>query len=124
MMKYRLFKKLDNKEGFSLIELMIALTIFAVGILALAQLQTSAIIYNSEAQRYSAATIIAQNKIDEIRAMPFNDIVNETENIDSYTVTTTVINNDPIDDAKSIDVVVSWVHKGNKSYTLQTIIGR
>lgn len=123
MMKYRVIKKLANKEGFSLIELMIALTIFAIGILALAQLQSSAIVYNSEARRYTEATIIAQSKMDEFRTIPFINIDDETENIDSYTITTTVTVG-PIDDTKSIDVVVSWVHKGNKTYSLQTIVGK
>lgn len=122
--------KLRSDKGFSLIEMLIAITIFAVGLLAMAQLQTHAIVYNAQAQRHTVATIHAQNIIDELRAMDFDLLIdenNKTVPIDGYTITTKVTPDepDPSDTAiQTIDIEVMWTYKGAKNYTLTTAIAK
>jgi type IV pilus assembly protein PilV len=57
-----------SQSGFSLIELLVAITILAVGLLGMAQLQVTAIKANSQSATIMAATAIAQKAIEEIAA--------------------------------------------------------
>lgn len=62
-----------NQKGFSLIEILIAMAIFAFGILAVAAMQIKAIQGNSFAGGMTEATNVAQNKMEELIALPYND---------------------------------------------------
>jgi prepilin-type N-terminal cleavage/methylation domain-containing protein len=58
-----------SQSGFTLVELLVAVMILAVGLLGLAQLQVSAIKANSQSATTTAATAIAQRYIERITAM-------------------------------------------------------
>ena len=58
-------------QGFSLVEVLIANVILAVGVLSVAQLFTLAIASNVAAARRTEATILASQKLEELRAMPW-----------------------------------------------------
>jgi type IV pilus assembly protein PilV len=59
----------NSQSGFSLIELLVAVVILAVGLLGLAQLQVTAIKSNSQSTAKIAATAIVQRAIEEVAAM-------------------------------------------------------
>lgn len=61
-------KKINN-DGFTLIEVMIALTIFAVGLLALAGMQITGIKGNSKAQSLTVRTAAGTGIISQILAL-------------------------------------------------------
>ena len=63
----------SGKNGFSLIEVLIALVILAVGILAMGKMQIGSIKGNSFSQEVTQATVLAQTKLEELRKMPFDD---------------------------------------------------
>ena len=56
----------SGQAGFSLIELLVAVVILAVGLLGLAELQVTAIRANSQSATMMAAATIAQGVIEEI----------------------------------------------------------
>lgn len=56
-----------KRDGFSLIEAMVALTILAIGLLALALLQTTAIKVNALASKSTVATQLAQDRMEFFR---------------------------------------------------------
>lgn len=58
-----------DQRGFSLVEMLAAVTILAVGLLALAGLQMTAIRTNSHAANLAEATGIAQAAIERIQAL-------------------------------------------------------
>lgn len=64
---------LSRKNGFSLIEAMIALVLFAVGMLAVGAMQIGSIKGNSFSQGLTQATVLSQQKLEELKNMPFND---------------------------------------------------
>jgi type IV pilus assembly protein PilV len=66
-------KIIQKDQGFTLIEVLIALTIFAVGLLAVAAMQTSAIKVNSTADQITTRITWAQDKIEELMALPYTD---------------------------------------------------
>jgi len=62
-----------NEKGFSLIELMIAVVVLGVALLALAQMQISALHANFSARDMTVATTLAQDKIEELQGIVFDD---------------------------------------------------
>ncbi|MEA3386754.1 MAG: prepilin-type N-terminal cleavage/methylation domain-containing protein [Thermodesulfobacteriota bacterium] len=63
----------NDEKGFSLIEILIAITVFAIGILAVGEMQIHAIVGNSDAAWRSSANSITVSFLEEFRRMPFND---------------------------------------------------
>lgn len=67
-----------GEEGFSLIEVLISLTILAVGLLSLALLQVTAIKGNAGASKSTIATELAQAKLELFRRATWATIDNST----------------------------------------------
>lgn len=63
--------KFDEK-GFSLVELLIAISLMAIGLLAAAGMQVTAINSNSFANRLSVATTLAHGVMEDILAREYN----------------------------------------------------
>jgi type IV pilus assembly protein PilV len=60
-----------NEKGFSLIEVLMAITIFAIGFLAMAAMQTSALKGNNTARGTTEAAGLLQAKVEELRMAPY-----------------------------------------------------
>jgi type IV pilus assembly protein PilV len=121
-------KNLNNK-GFSLIEMLIAVTILAVGLLAVAGLQVTAIQGNSHGNTISQATTLAEDRIEAIRNMDYAAIVyapnpSIESNVDGtiYTRETLVEVDIPLPDLKRITVTVRWDTNRPHQIVLRTII--
>jgi type IV pilus assembly protein PilV len=116
-----------NQKGFSLIEVMIALIILAVGLLGIAGLQITSIKGNSFSRYMTQASILAQNKLENLRNLPFDDQkltgAQPTEQITKsglvFTVGYTVglVGNT----MKKITTNVRWTDQTNHSISLSTI---
>jgi type IV pilus assembly protein PilV len=59
---------LKSNKGFSLIEVLIAITLLAIGLLAVAGMQTTAITGNSFSQTGTVAVHLAEEMVDRIRS--------------------------------------------------------
>lgn len=65
--------KTKNKEnGFTLVEVLVAISILAFGLLAVASMQLAAIQANSSAIEITEALNVAQDKMEELIALPFS----------------------------------------------------
>ena len=71
-----------NERGFTLIEVLIAMFILMVGLLAVAKMQIQAMQGNAAAMRASEKTAIAQNFIDELSALDYTDPDNDPPSAD------------------------------------------
>jgi type IV pilus assembly protein PilV len=116
-----------NNKGFTLIELAIAIVIFSIGLLAMAQLQMFSIRYNSDAQRMSEATTLAQGKMEELMSSTYaamssvpQDAIADDNYDTSYTITAD--SPSPLTGVSELEVTVKWSSRGNdKTFTLNTI---
>ena len=63
------FREKDYQEGFSLVEVLVAILLLTVGLLALAKMQTQAVASNSFGNQLTQATFLAQDKLEELRLL-------------------------------------------------------
>ncbi|PXF60353.1 MAG: hypothetical protein C4B58_00520 [Deltaproteobacteria bacterium] len=73
----------DNQEkGFTLIETMIAILIFSIGILGVAKMQIHAIVGNSDAAWRNSANSVATAFLEDFKRMSFDDALFEDNDAD------------------------------------------
>jgi len=125
--------KISGSSGFSLIELMIALFIFALGMLAVTAMCLTSISGNSQVNRITQANYLAQNRMEELlgeRNMAALDAIDgSTVNIDGVGaagfnyVRTVDIDSDAGDpDVRWITVNVSWTTStGTRQFELKSL---
>lgn len=116
----------DGQRGFSMIELMIAITMLGVGILSLAGLYPLAMQRVSAGDLESRATFHAQSKIEELKTTPWDNLVN-TAAVDTVDVrfqrVWQIQEDTPVVGMKQIQVVVSWAdNKGPRDVTLASYL--
>jgi type IV pilus assembly protein PilV len=78
-----------TKRGFTLLEVLIALLIFSLGLMGLAGLLTTSVKTNHSAYLRTQAIFLAQGMADRMRANPLA-LWNSTTNYNLHTVVTTV----------------------------------
>ena len=104
-------KSIDSL-GFTLIEVLIAMGIFSIGILAIATMQLSSVNGNGQARRFSEASAFAQGQIETLISIPYANIANSNVvNANGYRIQTTIqsqsdLNSDGTNDAMTIIVLV------------------
>jgi type IV pilus assembly protein PilV len=118
---------LINQKGFSLIEIMIALIILAVGLLGIAGLQITSIKGNSFSSYVTQASILAQNKLENLRNLPYEDPKltggQPAEQITKSGIVFTIGYDVSLlgSSMKKITTNVGWTDRANHSVSLSTI---
>jgi prepilin-type N-terminal cleavage/methylation domain-containing protein len=100
-----------REEGFSLVELMVALVILTIGLLPLAFVQTRAQQDVFDSGRYTEALTIATLEMEQTKSLGFGVAVPDTGSVDNYTWIRDVQNISPTLD--QITVSVSWNERGS-----------
>jgi len=120
--------------GFTLIEVVVAMTIFAIGLLAANMMQAASIKGNSSAAAVSQSSSWAAATMEEILAWPYNDPRlqddgnpatddGSTRSPDGlYVLAWRVTNNPTIVNTKTIVVTVTWNMRGAPKTSQFTII--
>ncbi|MBF0117752.1 MAG: prepilin-type N-terminal cleavage/methylation domain-containing protein [Desulfobacterales bacterium] len=131
--------KIDSSRGFTLIEILIAMVIVGVGLLGNVGIILTIINSNKTASDFTVATVLAEDKMEEVRNTAYGSIstgtVTESNlksdegsggtyqrvlNVVEDTATFTQAN------LKKITVTVSWLNSNgvSKSVTLRNIVSQ
>lgn len=120
-----------REEGFTLVEVMIALVVLTVGLLGLAVLTGSIVGANALSRDRVAATTMAQGKMEELTNMSYSSLQNlapqgtftDSDNPGgAYSREWSVSMDDPIPGTSTFEVKVGWPWGGsNRAIELRTI---
>ena len=107
---------LDRAEGFTLVEIMVALLIFGIGLVALAQVLPRGMEVRDRGRRMTVASQLARQQVETMRGLPFDHAdMNDGDHVDprvilnnSYRRRWTVTDDTPLPGMKRIEVRVSF----------------
>ena len=117
---------LGEQGGFTLVEIMIALLVFGVGIVGLANAFPNGIRTREKARRMSVATFLAKEQVERLRSLSFNhaDLAAgahaEPANAGrtGYNRRWAVVDNNPLPGMKRLTVTVSFNTDGPDSLAI------
>ncbi len=115
---------LASRAGFTLIEVLVAVSIFAVGMLGLAAGAISIMRANKTAEFHTMATTLVQEKLEQLKSTSVAFVSSCTTNCETaptdlgvtFTRTWDVVLNQPQSGLKQITVTIQWT-----DYTSHTI---
>jgi type IV pilus assembly protein PilV len=123
----------SRKTGFTLIEVMVAMLIMTIGLMALIQTLGNAIAHNFSNKLRNDAVMIADRAMMINRSMPF-DAISSANDIDrvpfalgfvNYSVVKNVTKFGSFSSSKNVRLTVSWQDRRvRKQHSLTTIIGK
>lgn len=116
-----------REAGFTMIEILIALSIFSASFLALAAGATTVMKSNRSSYKNTIATNLAQDKVEELMATSIANIVagpNETVPVDgiNFTRRWAVTDNQPINGLKKIEVFITWTDNTIHNLTVTSAV--
>lgn len=111
-------EKIKSHQGFTLLEVIIAIFILACGMLSVAAMQSSALRATAGAYKATEATKRAQDRMELLLSLPYGDDLlsggshSDASSPPEYTINWNVEENEPMNNMKKITVTVSWNEKG------------
>jgi prepilin-type N-terminal cleavage/methylation domain-containing protein len=116
-------------QGFTFIELLIVLAIFAIAILAIAAMQVTSINTNASARMSGEASALAANQVEALMVLPYDDSnldlgsheIPEGAYTVKWNVTDSDIDDDGTNDSKTIIVTVQCANRNARDVSIQYI---
>ena len=125
------FKPPSDMRGFTFVELLVVLAIFAIAVLAVAAMQVTAINTNASARMSGEASALAANQVEALMVLPYEDSnldpdSNPHQVIDgaytvNWNVTESDIDGDGTNDSKTIIVTVQCANRNARDVSIQYI---
>lgn len=128
---------LKKKEGFTLVEFLIAIVILSVGLLALINLQITSIQSNHDSKEMTRATFLAEQEMEVLKNTPYGTLsIGTTQDPNNpmnglghsggiFNRSWTIQNYNGSNLMKEITVNVSWTLRGRShNATYQTVVSR
>ena len=115
-----------GERGFSLIETLVALSLFAMTAATMGQFLVTQIRHASNNHLQTKAYSLAAEQLEATRALRFNDMLASSKTVAfngvTYTVATDIDDDTPSNGLKTIEVDVSWSDPtGPKNVSVSTI---
>ena len=117
-------KLFNTSKGFTLLEMLIAMTILSVALLGLAQMMLLSIGGASFGNKVTEATTFAQDKMEELRTVDWNVLQDGNDSIGGaqgiqYQRAWTVV---PTGKMKTVNLAVSWNDGDNHLLRITSVI--
>jgi type IV pilus assembly protein PilV len=116
---------MQDEKGLTLLEVLVAMVVLSLGLLGLTKMQITAIQVNAASGRLTQGTAIAQDKVEQLMALPYTDAklddqtpvgqvttYTETRPTQGYTITWQVDQDTPTVGVKTINLTVTWSNRG------------
>ena len=122
--------KFKKNQGYTLVEVLIAMAIFALGFLSLATIQIKSIRQNASAQMYTEATTIAAESMERLISLPYDHLdLDQNANPHSmttggYTIMWNVQADNPVTATKTIVMNVTGANPYAKPITISFVKGQ
>lgn len=115
-----------QKNGFTLVEILVAIVILSIGLLGMAALSVGIAQSNRLSRDFSVATTLAQDKMEEIRRLNYASVSSETKvpcsgSFSQFSREIIVDPNSPAADMKTVTVKVYW-DSDSHNVELKTIV--
>ena len=129
-MKYdrNIYSRFSDRAGVTLIEVLIAMSVFAVGMLGIGRLVGATLRNNTTGHTLTRATMLAQEKIETLKLLSISAMKNrcpedgKPEKIGTLFERRCTVDESYSSSANIIEVTVSWKHKGqSRDVTLKTM---
>lgn len=105
--------RLRKSQGFTLIEIMIAIFLLVVAMLGVISVTVMVIKGNSFSKTMTTATTLAADKMEELKNTAYASLADGTDTQESiYTRTWTVTANSPATGMSTLVVTVAWNWRG------------
>ena len=120
-----------GEKGFTLLEVIVAISILTFGLLAVASMQMTAIRGNYNASNITEATTVAQDRLEDLMGLLYSDPLLDPGNglsdpappsPSGYTVAYDVLDNNPISNTRLVTVTVQWQDKGVQKQSVLTCV--
>jgi len=113
-------------NGFTLLEVLIALVILSISLLALAGLMVTTTGNNSLGGHLTEAATFAQDRLEQLRVIPWQSIASGGDQITSssginYTRNWTVVTNG---NSRTVTMTINWSDRVNHSISLASVISQ
>ena len=111
-----------GNTGYSLLETLVAIAIFSIAAVALTSSLTFSIRASHASERFTQATILAQDKLEALCARPAIRVSGTDSPQSGFDRAWTVTADTPQTGVTQIDVTVSWIDYLPRTITLSTVI--
>lgn len=116
---------MSKEAGYTLIEVIIAMAILSIGLLAVGYMQITAINSNTTGSRITEGTTVALGKMEELITLRYthadlaagNHPDPNSNDHPGFSQTWDVVDNSPVANAKRITVTVRWAEIGRQRRT-------
>ena len=121
------YRQMNNINGFTIVEVMVAMAIFFIGFLAVAQMQMKSVSGNAAARMQTEATTVAVDRLERLNYLPYghaelDELNNPHEATEGgYSIVWNVTDDVPINSTKTIDITVTSANLYARPVTLQFI---
>ncbi len=124
----------DSQEGFTLIEILFSMALIGIAVLGFTMHMVGIIKGNYTSNNFTAATNLAQDKMEQIRAQTAWDNANYCPDSGEQNLSATgalggryrrcwVVRDSPLGNAlRQVDVTVSWHDSASHAVTLSTLV--
>lgn len=115
--------------GFSLLENLISVAIFSIGILSISMLFTQTMTYSHFSEKFAVAVNLARAELERLKNTPYTNIVPEEtiKTVDNvpFRLAWEVTENTPVNSVKKVVMNVYWTDlRGDHEIKIETLYSR